>query len=258
MAHYCPVAPPLFLEQMGIQGLLGRHHLTLAHDIVKPENSGIYSKVFRAGSYLFDLIILDNSVVELGSAVKVEMIVEAAQTIWPTCVVLPDVYLKGKETSKSCQEAIDPWHHALIKAFSTIGIRRPPFMYLPQGKSFKEFAESATTLVGDPRITWWGIPRNIVEHHGSRRRAILLCKALAPTRRIHLFGFSDNMIDDLLCSQMKEVYSIDSAVPLRLTEPFSLTMTVPPRGDWWENATWLPIVPKNLETVRSVFGGDGL
>src|SRR6185369_2910928 len=149
MTKFCIVAPPQILRGLAARGLMGMHHLLLAHDVVaKP---GQYQDLFRYRTWLKEneLVILDNSVVELNDAVDAGMIAEAAAIVRPTCVVLPDIMLDGEATAKSCLKALDEWGAVL-----------PPdtkYCYIPQGKKVTEFIASARAFASDdPRITFWG------------------------------------------------------------------------------------------------------
>lgn len=263
MAFFCPVAPLPILEGLLQNSAIGRQHLLLAHDIVKPLNRERYSQIFAKmlGRSAYPearefqdrkrLIILDNSVIELGNSVTLNLIMDAAQIVQPTCLVLPDVMLKTQETIDSCSGALDAWFDALQKV--TPSAHHSSLMYVPQGISLGEFTRCAEAMVDDERIKFWGIPRNVVPFHGSRQSAIRICAALNPKRKIHMLGFSDNMVDDFLCSQMPEVYSIDSAVPLRIEGKFSLSAVVPARLDWWEKAKWDMNVLANTRIARELF-----
>lgn len=247
MTKFCVVAPTNILQGLQAHGMLGIHHLVLAHDIVVPDKSKIYDEIF--GNRKWDpseLVILDNSVIETGNAVDLEMIADAMSICQPTCVVLPDVLLDYEKTVDDCLSALDLWPKKLGD--------QAKFMYVPQGKNLCEFFASASEqkLLEDERITHWGVPRNLVKQMNTKSRGIA-CKMLYelnPKRSIHMLGFSDRMADDFACATFPEVASIDSAVPLRINVPFNPNMVPQPRGDWWHKATMTPLVIQNLNQVR--------
>lgn len=244
MSKFCPVAPLNVLEALFQNSMLGANHLLLAHDIAKPGNEMRYSKLFCRPA--FEHVILDNSVVELGQSVDLDMIKIASQHCNPTCVVLPDTQFDTDKTIRDCYDACIHWPTKLES-----GTR---FMYVPQGKTLHDFARGAEALAGEGgNITYWGIPRNLVANIGTRREAIAICHALNPDRYIHLLGFSDNMVDDLLCTKDPRVLTIDSAVPLRCPEEFTLTMKSSPRGDWWDKAELNNLMFNNLQKARQLF-----
>lgn len=249
MTKFCIVAPTNILQGLQAHGMLGIHHLLLAHDVADNGKSKVYDEIF--GNRKWDdseLVILDNSVIETGSAVDLDMIADAVSICQPTCVVLPDVLLDGPATVAACRDATQDW-------WVKLGAKTK-FMYVPQGKNLKEFfgAASDPHLMEDERITHWGVPRNLVKQMNTHSRGIA-CKMLYelnPKRFIHMLGFSDRMTDDFGCASFPEVHSIDSAVPLRINAPFNVNMTVPPRGEWFQNAVMSPMVISNLNTVRTM------
>lgn len=257
MARFAIVAPPTILEGLDKAHLLGGSHLLLAHDIVKhPKRyEAIFSTKRNASGMLLEytdrFVILDNSVIELGTAVDIQMIADAAHIVKPTCIVLPDVMLKAVDTITSCSEALLSWGKHLPREFQK-------YMIAPQGVSLKEFTACAEFFGDEPLIRYWGIPRNLVACHGSRQNAIRACKLIDSHRPIHMLGFSDNMLDDVICARNESVYSIDSAVPLRYPSRLLLSSNIPPRGDWWETAKMSERVITNLQTARGWFNGRAL
>jgi hypothetical protein len=244
---------------MAEAGQFPADHLTLAHDIVLEKNWKTYENLFskrRPGSH----VILDNSVVELGKAVDLKMVVEAAKIIKPSCVVLPDAYLDAEQTIENCKEALGTWPEA-FRGLSIAGEGPMPLMFLPQGRSRNDFLRCAQEFKDTPAIQWWGVPRNVVEYHGTRRWAIEVCHYLNAHRKIHMFGFSDNLMDDIISGcGTGAVWSIDSAVPVRCDYAkvrFLPTTVMPPRGDWWEKGQYTPQVQQDYLTARRVFQGAG-
>jgi hypothetical protein len=134
-------------------------------------------------------------------------------------------------------------------------MRDMPFLYAPQGKTLKQFTKAAEALSkGSDRIRYWGVPRNLVKHIGSRRKAIETVRALNDRRYIHMLGFSDDLSDDFLCANVLEVDTIDSAVPMRYKGVFNLGAVLEPRGDWWEKAEFTQQMVDNIKIARRYFG----
>lgn len=250
MSHFAPVVPTQILQKLKDYGKLGDYHLLLAHDIVaKPKE---YEAIFSRPKHSPMTIILDNSVIELGGAVDLSVITEAAQIVKPETTVLPDVLLNTEATIWKCGAAYDIWIDAFINAHL-----EPDFMIVPQGTTLKEWIRCAEFFADKNHINFWGIPRNVVKTEiGSRRDLVDIVHALNPSRHIHLLGFSDNVLDDILTARHHLVDGIDSAVPIRAVSaniPLSLTgalNSMPPRGDWWETATFNPEMLDALEIAR--------
>lgn len=226
MNKFAPVLPPSLAKAIGLKAL-GNYHLLLAHDVAKSSQRQAYIDAYGDRNYA-STIIMDNSVVELGGAVNLDIVRAAVDVVAADVVVLPDAYLDGEATLKASLSAYDEW----IEIFTNQ--RFCDLMFVPQGKSWKEFVACAEESLAMPKVRWWGIPRNMLTYVSSRRDAIELCRMLAPHRKIHLLGFSDNPCDDILCARSHMVQGIDSAVPLRFKGNWSITSDAGPRGNWWE------------------------
>lgn len=253
MGVFCPVMPIHIAKAFKDQDKIGIHHLLLAHDVVAHAKE--YAEVFGSMTAPHRHIILDNSVVELGTAVDGGMVKEAADICKPTCIVLPDVYQDSRGTIQSVRKHIDAWYNSMIASYA--GVR--DFMYLPQGTNKHEFAICAEAFGQDPRIRWWGIPRNYcVQGIGSRVEALRICAMVNGGRSVHMFGFSDDFVDDFISANHPNVVSIDSAVPIRCASlglRFSLGLgpLLPPRGNWWEEASAkdIDLMIENVQIAQS-------
>jgi hypothetical protein len=246
---YCNVAPMHIQWELWERGILGTNHLLLAHDVVLHKDKyAFFAKRMHSGH-----VIMDNSAYELKAAVNSDMVWKAAYYARPTCVVLPDVYLDGAKTLQGVKEVVRDWH-----VRRTLWAHKILFMAIPQGKDDEEWAWCCEELAHVEHIEWWGIPRNFREVFGkSRKFAVDLAHGLCPERRIHLFGMSNDYVNDMVISKDPRVCSIDSTTPIRagcLGIPFRLTgMKLPPRGDWWHTAVWNDQIIENLEYARSIF-----
>ena len=248
MARFAPVAPIHILKEMATQNVLGNYHLLLAHDVVKHPNE--CAEIFDH-EHQFDTVIMDNSVAELGEAVDLKMVIEAVQITQANVIVLPDAYLDMQRTIDDCARALPSWRSTFQEQLT----HQWSFMMVPQGRTIQEWTKCAEQFGKQgQKINWWGIPRNLTDLPtiGTRLQAIKIASAVRPDRHIHLLGFSDNMIDDVICSKEPAVNGIDSAVPLRIPEPFSMTAKVGPRGDWWEKGQFTLQTKQNLETIRNL------
>lgn len=253
MAKFAPVCPTPILQGFAVAGTFPDYHLVLAHDIVK--HSDAYEAMFKNRSRMVT-VILDNSVIELGNAVDIGMIVEAASIVRPDTTVLPDVLLDSEATVKNCKEALDVW----AQRFDDAALDED-FMYVPQGRTLTEFADCAEALAEDPRINFWGVPRNAVATEiGTRKDLPTLLYGLNVSRMIHLLGFSDNFADDIISAQNPFVLGIDSAVPIRavtqgVAQSFRSFNNMPKRGDWFETAQFQPEMIDALRRTQRIFHG---
>lgn len=252
MTRFCIVAPTQVLEELDNGGVLGGQHLLLAHDVVKHPDK--YWKLFNpkapprrdyrgfAIDYHDQWIIMDNSAIELQKPVDLKMLSEACKIVEPTCAVLPDILEDCEATKASCLEALA----TKVPYVSS-------WLMIPQGRTLEEFVDCAEVFAEDTRIKYWGCPRNLVKNIGSRRYPMQALRVLNKTRPIHMMGFSDNMIDDVLVARESSAYSIDSAVPLRVDEHIYMKFVPEPRGDWWERGKVNQHTVDNVKTVRRWF-----
>lgn len=263
MAQFAPVAPARILEQYHQKRILGEYHLILAHDIVHdPLTREIYRNVF--GERDWDgMVILDNSVIELGNAVNLDIIAEAAKISQANVIVLPDVLEQMEATVQSITKALPEW---LERFDLDLGDGNYRFMMVPQGKTINEWKLCAAALqaLADEYGLGivWGVPRNLVKLHGSRQYVLEWLTDRNTMAPVHLLGFSDNVQDDIYCATTYPIVTgIDSAVPIRAASMHMTFeqvisdngITFPPRADWWDRARWMPQMADNLLEAREVF-----
>jgi hypothetical protein len=253
MARFAPVAPPQVLRGLKDMSdhIVGRYHLLLAHDVAaRPEE---YRGLLPDNS----LVIMDNSIIELGEPVDAETMKAALDVVPAQVIVLPDMIRDASRTLElSIQGAAD---YARI-----IDPRVQTFMAVPQGKDLAELKECAWQLRQIPQVSHWGVGRFVTEMLGTRtdftswlweNPAKVITNRFSPF--IHLLGFSDNLEDDLTCARYPGVLGIDSAAPVRMGQYGQMvSRNIPshtPRGDWWLTADGViqPATVANLSLIRA-------
>jgi len=178
---------------------------------------------------------MDNSAVELGEPVSPEVLLEAVEICQASIVVLPDHLLDAKATVRSTTKALKEWQKPLQDYSRPLDL-----MVVPQGKTVGQWTACALALskLSHSRIRWWGIPRNFRDKcNESRQMAVNIVSSFRHDWNIHLLGFSEDTVDDMLTAKDPRVYGIDSAVPVRIGmagEQFIPGMDTPPRGKWWD------------------------
>jgi len=252
MARFAPVAPPQILKLLGDTSpeLLGDYHLFLAHDIVEQEAA--YAEIRKAYWSPEWYIIMDNSLIELGHPVDLDVMRRACEIFPPNVIVLPDYLADFAGTIQASTRAYREWSNAGLG----------PFLGVIQGRTLDEMKRCAEHLLVLPQVRALGIPRVVTKTIGSRRaitKYVVERKQQLHRRGrdidIHLLGFSDNIRDDIECARIHEVGGIDSAVPIRLGFhhiKFNLDLDWhPPRGDYWKFKGPLPEETiHNLDAVR--------
>lgn len=235
MAQFAPVVPIQIARWMKKQGILGKYHLLLAHDVLaRPDD---YREVY--GNLVGDMgatIIMDNSVVELGEAMDISQLVCACDILRPNYLVVPDVMGDAKGTWERCMQ----FTQELPRSFDV------PLLGVCPGNTVEEIKVCAHNMVALPEIMAISIPRIVTKALGSRIEAVVEVYAelqydLGAGPPIHLLGFSDDLLDDVCASRLPGVVGIDSAVPIRAAIwGESLSLDTPkdfgPRGSYWEDS----------------------
>ncbi len=251
MPEFAPVAPPELLLLMKKEDMLGKYHLLLAHDVVaRPE---LYKEVFDDVEKR--TIIMDNSLIELGSPVSVSTMAAAVEIVLTEYVVLPDHLGQSRKTIEAVKQAADDWVDAGLDNF----------MVVIQGSDLRECMWCIEEYIhmidlGLP-MGAWSVPKIIGDTLGSRRE---ICSELSQFGKpIHLLGFTNDLEDDSHCAHMPFVQGIDSAVPLRLgVQNIRWHASMSPeqqggRGNYWEEASKLESMPSqlmyNLTVARRTF-----
>lgn len=244
---FSPVAPVHILQQLSDRNELGYYHLVLAHDVL--DRASEFRRLFRNTPNKWSTILVDNSVIELGHPVEPRMIVDACNVFRSVGVhtvvpILPDELLDCKGTIKVATEALNAWCGHKIPG---------PYMFVPQGRTMPELIECAEALACEPEIGWIGVARNLTGLFGTRWDATMVLKILYPKCKFHMLGFSDKLVDDMMCTRLPGIEGIDSAVPVRIDIPISLhpNEIYPPRGNWWNEVQELSDTARNnIRTVR--------
>lgn len=259
MARFLPVAPVDITRNMfevSKRAPSVQHDIfLLAHDVVsKPKE---WAAVNKHWQWKHSYSILDNSVIELKSAVDTAMIVDALAISKARTVVLPDVLEDGKASLAATLEVYDDW----VDRFGNFWDPSKGYaelMFVPQGKDLQDWLacfEMGLRAMADCPPVWIGIPRNTTGRicH-SRADLVKVVKAIYPQAKVHLLGFSDNVMDDLISARQPGANSIDSAVPVRV-EDFRISAEAGPRGDWWDNHEVTDQQISNILHAQSIFRG---
>lgn len=196
-------------------GTSSNYHMALTHlvldSICHKEENGYYGHFYRLRHHFGDYIILDNSIIELGSALDINQVLIAAKEIGADEIILPDVFQDGEATIKTVKEALkvlpDECPYKL--------------MAVPQGKTLDEWLDCYFQLMEmtEPRkIDVIGIPK-VTSSFITGGRA-WLCNYLDqnkwydPKVEYHLLGIWDNPIEILYESRFKWIRGVDSCIPI--------------------------------------------
>lgn len=246
---FAPVGPARLYEAFVTCGYVPDTVLLLAHEVVK--DAITYERVFKAPELLNTNIIMDNSLVELGNAVDLNMVQEACDIVSADIAVLPDVMGDGKLTFEATFDAYDSWKANLEDV---------QLMALIHGRNFEEWLWCAHSLATKCSTPWIGVPRITQGLKDIRTGQVysrstlvkLVSEVFYPGTPIHLFGFSDNPMEDMMAAAHPDVKSIDSAVPLRL-DGRSIFHPVEARNRrWFDEVEFRPNMIKACKEMDSI------
>lgn len=144
-------------------GNLGMHynqdmHMFLTHLV---EKYPFYAKLARE---IKGYKILDNSLIELGGAVNLQRVLDAAAHIDADEIILPDVFQNGPETIKAVEAAI-----AELLTIYPAGKFPYKLMAVAHGKDEKEWYECYESLLKNNFIDVIGIPKVLAKKHPQGR-----------------------------------------------------------------------------------------
>lgn len=264
-----PVIPLRLLAQMGDEQLasFGNYHLMLAHDVV--ENLDRAASVARKWRWIGQKasgtvdILMDNSLVELGNAVNLEMLRKACEPFVATpgirvTLVLADVLGNGEASREASRDML---RSIYIKGDQDFW-KKIELAYVAQGKDWNDYLQSLEDFrylsETYPEIKMLMVPRRHTADMGTRVPAIRMAGAFTkPGQRIHMLGFSDSISDDIMAASFSvRVSGIDSAVPYRM-DGFNLFDECPPRGDWWEKGELTPRALQNHDMMNKLLSNIG-
>lgn len=206
MSFYSPVAPIDCLLKIQQVGFLGNYLLLLAHDVVANED-----KYRQLISNFAGVVIMDNSLVELGEAVDTKTMLEACEITNANYAVLPDVLLDTDGTIEASTTAARQGFDSGLAICPTI---------VAQGKTIEDCVRCVADIAGELIVDtdfMISIPRALVDVVGTRSVLLeTLYGIYGKAIPMHLLGFSSNYRDDIMCASMAGVTGIDSATPIRL------------------------------------------
>lgn len=187
-------------------GNLGMHymqdtHMFLTHLV---EKYPFYAKLARE---VKGYKILDNSLIELGGAVNLQRVLDAAAHIDADEIILPDVFQNGPETIKAVKASIEE----LLEIYPE-GKIPYKLMAVAQGKDEKEWYECYTFLLNNPYIDVIGIPKVLAKMHPQGRPHFVneLCNLTYKPH--HLLGLWYSMEEFHEYKHIEDIRSCDTVL----------------------------------------------
>jgi len=172
----------------------GQYNMCLAHLMNRPAYRDFFREQSRKGFF----VLMDNGVVETDEPLKMEELIEIAEDIGATEMVLPDAIRDKELTLERGREAMD--------VFFKDDILRQDIrlMAVPQGSTKEEWRECVLEMLEWP-VASIGISRFVNKYYPHRLEALLDVPELIDSdKEIHLLGCAGDP---------KEMFEISEGMP---------------------------------------------
>ena len=164
-----------------------------------------YPKEHKRNCY----VIMDNSLIELGGAVDVETVYNAAKECGADEFILPDVFQDSDATIQKVIESIR-WLH------TNKHIHEMRLMAVCQGKTIADFLDCLHALEQIPEIHCIGIPK-IASNLAAGGRPALEPLWQGSPKAIHLLGCWKNLDEFTKYKNPAAIRSCDTCIPALLS-----------------------------------------
>lgn len=156
--------------------------------------------------------ILDNSLIELGSAMPIGELCRIAKMCRASEIVLPDVFREGVATYKNAVQ--------LVHMLKLVYQNRIPFnlMAVCQGKTIEEFTKCFNNLERIPEIHCIGIPKVASELLPGIGRSGLEFVWEHSSKQIHLLGIAESFRELEQYKHPEKIRSVDSCLAALLSK----------------------------------------
>ncbi len=189
---------------------MSNFHVALAHLVL---DDMVYREFYKEMSARGDYVMLDNSVVELGSSASLRRLLTAALMVGAQEIILPDVLRDGTLTVFSTTQA--------LSQLEELPPQRDSYKLcaVPQGATSLEWLDCYGALVKLP-VDVIGIPKVLddVVGTGGREKILEILRSLELvdyTKEYHLLGVWSDPLEVLRCAQrFSFVRSVDSSLPV--------------------------------------------
>lgn len=176
-------------------------HMFLTHLV---EKYPFYAKLARD---IKGYKILDNSLIELGGAVDLQRVLDAAMHIDADEIILPDVFQDGPAT-------INAVNNALSELNDIYPNRSWPYklMAVAQGKNAEEWYKCYKALLENPDIDVIGIPKVLAKMHPQGRPYFVNELCDLKRKPHHLLGLWYSMREFYSYKNLEDIRSCDTVL----------------------------------------------
>jgi hypothetical protein len=187
MIRVAHIMPTSYLSQLNVTASGKDVGMSLAHLILTDaQYKQHYSRLYKK----YTVVILDNSAFELGAAMNDVDLIEAAESIQPDEIVLPDILFNADQTLSRIKQFLAK-HIQDIQGLS--------LMAVPHGNTLDEYLDSYVAIAAMPEVTTIGIGTIYNEYFKQEEKlgrevifdALITNNLLAPKPH-HLLGLGDD------------------------------------------------------------------
>lgn len=176
-------------------------HMFLTHLVEK------YPMYAKLASKVPGYKILDNSLIELGDAVNLDRVLNAADIIKADEIILPDVFQKGPETIEAVKQAVQDIHNKYPNNNCPYKL-----MAVAQGRTPSEWLQCYDTLLEFPEIDVIGIPKVLAKMHPGGRPYMVNNFCDLDKKPHHLLGLWYSFIEFGEYKDLKKIRSCDTVL----------------------------------------------
>lgn len=212
-------------------------HLSMKH----PE----YRKYYKSSN---NYKIMDNSIIEMGSAFSIEKLIFEAERCDVQEIILPDAFEDGDTTFDLVNDAISYLReHNLIGKFK--------LMAVCHGKHLDEFLQNFNKLNNIPEIDTIGIPKATCKWIGTRAWLGFSDVIMKCNKEIHLLGCWSSLLEFIDMKDtpfFNKIRSADTCLPALLSRSGLTNITKDRKGDTLNLEFDDIIVPSYLKIMKKL------
>lgn len=176
-------------------------HMFLTHMVER------YAPYRRVAQECSGYKILDNSLIELGGAVEIERVLDAAANIGADEIILPDVFQNGPETLKAVEKAIEK----MWEIWPT-GDWPYKLMAVAQGKDEEEWIQCYRKLLLKSEVDVIGIPKVLAKMVPGGRPYMVNTHCNLEAKPHHLLGVWYSFTELKEYKRPGDIRSVDSVL----------------------------------------------
>ncbi len=213
------IAPTSMIHDFCVNGLdIKPVQMCLAHQVLGDYS---YAEFYRHSAANKSIVIMDNSLWELGNAMDIYDLIHACQLVQPSELIIPDVFRKGPETIESFHSFMDSIDGGSIDNdfddYDAVPWDRN--FVVVHGRNRKEWMETFDYFNEHSKSHTLGLPKVLDDMWtpGGRIGCVEFLEAtdrINPDKAYHCLGIWSDPIEVLMLSRHKWIRSLDTALAI--------------------------------------------